>query len=81
MQVTLYRWRERPGGQRLHNRYILTDIGGVSFQHGLDTGQAGETDDINRLGLDQYTLRCQQYDPAVPAFDRAEAPLVITGLA
>lgn len=80
IQVTLYRWKERPGGQRLHNRYILTDIGGVSFLHGLDTGQAGETDDIHRLDLAQYTLRCQQYDPAALAFDRAAEPLIITGI-
>jgi hypothetical protein len=79
LQVTLYQWLERQGGQGLHNRYILTDLGGVSFHHGLDTGTDGETDDISRLDLDQYTLRCKQYDPTTPAFDRAERQLTITG--
>lgn len=79
LKVTLYQWRERPGGQKLHNRYILTDLGGVSFHHGLDTGADGETDDLTRLDLDQYLFRCKQYDPAAPAFDSAAASLTITG--
>jgi hypothetical protein len=40
----------------LNNRYILTDLGGVSFQHGLDAGRKGETDDITRLDLDQHVF-------------------------
>ncbi len=79
LQVTLYQWCQRPGGQRLHNRYILTDLGGVSFHHGLDAGADGETDDLARLDIDQYHLRCGQYDPASPAFDLAAYPLIITG--
>ena len=27
-RVTLYQWESKVGGQNLHNRYILTDIGG-----------------------------------------------------
>lgn len=80
LQVTLYQWQERPRGQGLHNRYILTDLGGVSFHHGLDTGTDGETDDLTRLDMDQYLFRCKQYDPAAPAFDQAAAPLEITGI-
>lgn len=79
LRVILYQWQERIGGQRLHNRYILTDIGGVSFQHGLDTGKEGDTDDINRLDIEQYEVRCKQFDPLVPAFDFAADPLIITG--
>ncbi|GBE12081.1 MAG TPA: hypothetical protein ENG91_04915 [Desulfobacteraceae bacterium] len=79
IQVTIYQWREKPAGQRLHNRYILTDLGGVSFHHGLDTGADGETDDITRLDREQYELRCKQYDSAAPAFDYAEDPLEISG--
>lgn len=79
LSVTLFQWQERPGGQRLHNRYILTDIGGVSFHHGLDIGAEGETDDLNRLDFDQYLLRRRQYDSAAPAFDQAMAPLIIIG--
>ena len=79
IQVTLFQWQKKPGGQSLHNRYILTDIGGVSFAHGLDTGAAGETDDIHRLDSEQYQFRCRQYDPKIPAFDQTEEPIKIIG--
>lgn len=80
IQLILYRWQERAGGQKLHNRYILTDLGGVIFPHGLDTGTGGETDDIALLEHDQYILRCKQYDPASSVFDQAAVPLEITGI-
>lgn len=80
LNATLFRWKEKTGGQRLHNRYILTDIGGVSFLHGLACGEEGETDDVNRLDLKQYKLRCSQYNPAAPAFDQSALPITIEGL-
>ena len=79
MTVTLHLWQQRIGGQRLHNRYILTDLGGISFQHGLDSGEDGETDDINRLDLNQYDSHCKQYDLETPAFDQTAQPIVIRG--
>jgi len=81
VQVTLYQWQEKPGGQILHNRYILTDLGGVSFHHGLDAGKEGEKDDINRLSREQYVLRCQQYNAKAPAFLQGAEPLVVKGSA
>lgn len=79
LQVTLFQWQQRPNGQKLHNRYILTDLGGVSFHHGLDTGFEGETDDLTRLDDNQYQFRCGQYDASTQAFDQAADPIVITG--
>jgi len=79
LQVTVYQWKTIPNEQELHNRYVLTDLGGVSFLHGLDTGRGGNNfDDVNRLSFDQYTLRCKQYNPVTPAFDQAAEPLIIT---
>jgi len=79
MRVTLYQWKEKPGGAKLHNRYILTDLGGISFYHGLDEGKDGETDDISRLDLKQYEKRCAQYNRDTSAFDQAEEPLELGG--
>jgi len=39
-------WRERDGGERLHNRCMLTDIGGVKFGDGLENGGAGQQDHL-----------------------------------
>ncbi len=69
VKVRFVRWRQRDGGEKLHNRYILTDIGGVSFEVGLDDGAEGETDEIKLLEKEIYELRLEQYGSSTPAFD------------
>ena len=78
-ELTVRRWEERPRGERLHNRYILTDIGGVQFPHGLDEGTG--TDDIFRLSREIYRKRCNDYghSGSNPAFDLEGEAIVITG--
>ncbi len=80
LSVRFVRWTAKPGGQPLHNRYILTDLGGVSFQHGLDDGRAGETDDIALLDRESYEQRWAEYTGKNPAFDLTEAPFVLSCL-
>ncbi|RJP24020.1 MAG: hypothetical protein C4520_04815 [Candidatus Abyssobacteria bacterium SURF_5] len=79
LKVAFIRWKRRPDGQKLHNRYILTDLGGVKFQHGLDEGDDGETDDIDLLNREQYELRWNQYAGDKPAFDLEKSPFEIIG--
>ena len=69
LTLTVHRWKEREDGERLHNRYILTDIGGVSFGTGLDEGDPGVTDDVARLSADTYDQRLKGYDERNGAFD------------
>jgi len=81
LTVRFVRWTVKPDGQPLHNRYILTDLGGVSFQHGLDDDQnrAGATDDIALLDRDSYEQRWDEYVGENPAFDLLEEPFKLTG--
>jgi len=93
MKLRIVRLKQRLAGQPLHNRYILTDIGGVSFGHGLDESErvtcgrvvAGNapaaTDDVKRFEEADYRLRWSQYGSATLAFDRVEPPLEIIGKA
>ena len=69
LKVIFRQWQEKPGGEKLHNRYILTDIGGVDFGTGLDEGDAGQTDDIKLLGKERFKIRWQQYAGDNPAFE------------
>jgi len=80
LRVELVRLRERPGGERLHNRYILTDLGGVMFGAGLDEGHPGETDDIELLDRRQYEERWRQYGAEGPAFERPEQTITVDGV-
>jgi hypothetical protein len=77
--VRFVRWRERDGGLRFHNRYILTELGGVQFAHGLDEGQPGEEDDITLLDKGQFDRRWDQYGGSAPAFDLSDPPVEVTG--
>ena len=77
--VEFPRWEQRAGGDRLHNRYVLTDHGGVSLGVGLDAGAAGETDDLLLLPQEQYVRRCAQYAEENGAFDCVDKPATTVG--
>lgn len=77
-RIEFARWKQRSGGEKLHNRYVLTDLGGVALGTGLDAGQAGETDDLLLLSRDLYEKRWSQYVEN-PAFDRVDSPPAIIG--
>jgi hypothetical protein len=66
-------WKERQNGAELHNRYILTDIGGVMFGHGLDRQKKARKgfDDVVCLNSEKgYTERWDDYIGENPAFDK-----------
>lgn len=77
--VNFVRWRQRPGGDRLHNRYVLTDVGGVSLGVGLDAGDPGETDDMLLLPSAQYRLRWGQFVTNNGSFEEVDRPAVVHG--
>ncbi len=78
INVRIVRWRERVGGEGLHNRYVLTDRGGVSLAWGLDEGAPAQTDDLSLLEDALYRTRWEQYCGANPAFELA-AEMMIKG--
>ncbi len=71
LRVRIVQWREKQQGEKLHNRFILTDIGGVSFGVGLDDadGDDAQTDDIQLLNEETYKMRFAQYAGLTPAFE------------
>ena len=74
------RLRETPQGEKLHNRYILTDIGGVTFGTGLDEGDNGQTDDLVLMDRRQYDLRWSQYGGDPPqAFEQEGDAIEVVG--
>jgi hypothetical protein len=75
-------WRERDGGQEIHNRYILTNHGGVSLGAGLSpTASERDTfEDIARLSESARKKRWSQYDTRsqVQEFEEAGPVIIIT---
>ncbi len=78
IQLVLQRWKQREGGEKLHHRYILTDIGGVKFDPGLDEGAPGENVELILLRRRLYEKYWKDY-VLEPAFDMAEEPFGIVG--
>jgi hypothetical protein len=81
VELRLVRKIERSSGEKLHNRFILTDIGGVMFGIGLDDpgGDLGQSDDLHLLDRRQYQKRWAQYAGEAPAFDIDGRPTTIEG--
>lgn len=77
--VEFVRLRQRAGGDELHNRYVLTEIGGVALGIGLDEGELGETDDLLLLPRAQYEWRWSQYVAPGGAFDCIDRPSNVVG--
>lgn len=42
-RIELYAWSERQGGEDFHDRYVLTDLGGIMVGAGLSADGPGET--------------------------------------
>ena len=73
--LTVRRWKNRDGGERFHNRYILTDIGGVALGNSIAESPKGE-DNIFRLSDIDSIRWLNKYSGDSPAFDlEGEEPI------
>jgi hypothetical protein len=67
-KVTVRVIAERRDGQKLHDRFVLTEIGGARFTVGLDTGVQGQTDGCHRLAKAHWEeawrdyVECKSFD-------------------
>jgi hypothetical protein len=78
--LKIVRWSEQAGGEKFHARYILTDIGGVRFDVGLDSGDPGQTTDVSLLDFTLYRQRWDDYQQATAEF-KYEDEVVVLGTA
>jgi len=47
--IKLFQWSSTEDGDRFHERYVVSDLGGIEFGGGLSTGRASEKTSVNRL--------------------------------
>jgi hypothetical protein len=69
-KLSVFVIEEKIEGEKFHNRYLLTELGGISFGAGtqLDAGKDYHTDDLFLLKKETYAKRWNQYFNAA-AFD------------
>jgi hypothetical protein len=60
---------QKPGGERLHNRLIVSDVGSVLLGDSIDEGQSGETNDLALLDEGHHRGRLATYGNAYQAFN------------
>ncbi len=77
--TTVHTWGQRAGGQRLHNRYLVTNIGGVKFGDSVEQGQLGERDHISILDESSRADLWSQFVDPTGAFDRIGSPVAVIG--
>lgn len=69
LSIDFLLWEQRPGGEILHDRFVLTDLGGVDFSVGLDEGETGQTTHVSRLSRAAHEKIWRDYAVGTAAFD------------
>ena len=76
VKLVFVRWNQVDQGDTLHARYVLTEKGGLRFDHGLDEGNPGETTDVECLASANHADRWAQYHPGARDFQFVDAWMV-----
>jgi len=71
LSVTTYFWAERVGGPEFHDRFLLTDVGGLTFGKGFDATDGTHAADevITVLPRGQFAALCARFSSATADFD------------
>lgn len=81
--LTFYRWNEKPGGEEFHARYILTELGGLRFDVGLDDAdddRSLQTTDVTAVDLETHCQRRSEYHAGSDSFALADVWIVQDGV-
>lgn len=68
-RIRFVRWQSRPGSEGLHDRFVLTELGGVRFSVGLDYGPANSHTGVSILSKESLRKCFDDYLSETPAFD------------
>jgi hypothetical protein len=77
--ITGFLWEKVEGGDKFHRRYVLTDIGGLYFEGGIDSGHPGETTDVALMEPNLIRDRKKDYHPTSSNFNLIRC-LSVTGV-
>jgi hypothetical protein len=77
--VKLCCWQAREDGPRIHNRYLLTDVGGVKLGDSFERGQTGQHDHLSILDEASRARLWNEFAGPQPAFHPAGPPVLYGG--
>ena len=67
--VSFFAWNTQKNGEKFHDRFILTDKGGVNSSVGLDEGRSGETTLLSLCDRNTRTEIWKRYDRNSKTFE------------
>lgn len=76
VRIVFVRWDQLENGDTLHPRYVLTEKGGLRYDHGLDEGNPGETTDVECLDPTIHSHRWNQFSGGSAHFHLVDAWIV-----
>ena len=85
-QLKFVRWSSQhasdpnAGGERLHPRFILTDLGGVNIEWGLDEGNLGDVTTITLLEPETYKKYWELHQREVSSYSFLDEIIISSGL-
>jgi len=78
--MLVFRWESKASGDKPHARYVLTELGGIRYDYGLDEWEGkGRTTDVSLLSTSLYEQRWRDYHRETAAFELIGTPLIIGG--
>lgn len=78
MTVSIVRWREKPGGEDFHARYVLTDKGGIGIDAGLSAEGKHQTTIMHLMSGGLAGQRTRALDRTATIFELVEPILCIS---
>jgi hypothetical protein len=75
--VTIYRWREKVGGEDFHARYLLTNKGGMRVEAGFSAEGSHQTTDMSLLDFDFSQAARHSLSRGANVYDLVEPVLQI----
>jgi hypothetical protein len=70
ISVSVIRWRKYQNGRELHDRFILTDLGGVEIKPGIDEGPKGQCYTLKTLTHTECARYEQRFSPGSQTYER-----------
>lgn len=80
-KVSAFMWSELPDGKRFHARYILTNLGGLGCDYGLDAGRSkGDETDLYLLTESMLIQRTTDFSIDGKVFNLVAGPMGFQGI-
>jgi hypothetical protein len=77
LSISALLWSERNGGVQFHERLIVTDVGGVVIDPGIDDGPAGEMYKLRLISKLEVPGYLAKFIPGTGAYDLVEQKLIV----